>query len=81
MVEHFAGKVCYATKGFIEKNTDELTVDCELALGQSTMPLLQACFAADGAGEPPAPKKAGSLGRVGSTGVGGRKKKTVAAPP
>ena len=46
VVEHFAGRVCYAVSSFVDKNTDALTVDCELALFQSSHPLVHETFAA-----------------------------------
>ena len=44
-MEHFAGRVCYAVAGFVDKNTDALTVDCEPALAHSKHALVAATFA------------------------------------
>ena len=43
------GASCYA-RGFVDKNTDALTVDCELALAHSKHALVAATFAAAAGG-------------------------------
>ena len=89
VVDHFAGQVCYAVAGFIDKNTDALTVDCELSLAGSSHPLVNACFSLT-APPPETPKKSsgrlgGSAGLVAGAGNGGGrgksggKKKTVSS--
>ena len=67
VVEHFAGRVCYAVAGFVEKNTDALTVDCELCLSQSKHAFLSAVFALGGGGA----DGGGGGGGSGSAGGGG----------
>ena len=47
VIVHFAGPVCYAVKGFVEKNTDAISADCELALASATHPLVCVCFGAN----------------------------------
>lgn len=46
-VEHFAGKVCYTTESFIEKNMDELPQDAFTLLTHSTNPVLSFSQSAD----------------------------------
>ena len=44
-VAHFAGDVRYATDGFLTKNKDPLNADLQLAMRESTAPLLRLLFA------------------------------------
>ena len=84
VVEHFAGRVCYAVSGFVDKNIDALTVDCELALVHSHHPLISSLFTAkvdEGASKPAGASKiepserllggGGGSGRLGGGGGGG----------
>uniref|UniRef100_A0A7S3FEF1 Myosin motor domain-containing protein n=1 Tax=Haptolina ericina TaxID=156174 RepID=A0A7S3FEF1_9EUKA len=82
VVDHFAGKVCYAVMGFVSKNTDALTVDCELALAGSRHSIMGMCFKPAEA----APKSSdrprgfglgGGGGSGGAGGTGARAKKAT----
>ena len=47
VVRHFAGNVCYMSKGFMDKNNDTLSPDFEQALGASSNSLLAGLFAVE----------------------------------